>query len=106
MRVRVSLISLIFFALGCSSNIVGIYNSNIEKNTFKTFSVNQSTSISSTSSENQSLDSLLLTIIANELLEKGLKKSSIPDLYASYLISIYPSSTESQNNYSHMGCQA
>ena len=108
MRVRASLIAFAFITLGCSSNIVGIYNTEIGHSTFRTFGLSQSSSIGSTSTDNQSLDSLLLTIISSELLEKGLKKSSIPDLYASYLISIYPSSTESQNinspysNYNNM----
>lgn len=90
---------LAIFSIGCSTQVVSIYNTDVSNSALKTFRVRPSNNISSMSSENIYLDSLLSNIISTSLAEKGLKISSIPDLYASYMVSVHSSTSDQPNNF-------
>jgi len=100
MKVKNKLILFLVLSLtGCSAKVVSIYNSDVSNVSYKTFTLQNVRKPNSVSSDNKKLDSLLSKIIIKNLLEKGFKQSSIPDLYASYLINVHSSFETQNNNY-------
>ncbi len=83
---------------GCATKVVSIYNTDIKRQTPNTYLLQTSENLGSLSVDNKKLDSILQGIIISGLDNKGLKSSSLPDLYVSYLINVY-SSSETTSNY-------
>jgi uncharacterized protein DUF4136 len=101
MRVRTSiLIIMVWLFSGCATKVVSIYNSRAGVKSPRTFLVRTARERTVLSEENQQLDSLLQSIITNNLKHKGLKVSAIPDLYVSYLINTH-SATEVSDTYNN-----
>ena len=101
MKVRFCLLLILSFLLtNCSTKVVGIYNYNVTHKKPDTFLVYSAGEYTSLSPDNEDLDSQLQQIISNSLLLKGLKNSSIPDIYVSYIISVNTSSETQRNNNS------
>ena len=95
---------LIIIALlisGCAPKVVGIYNDSAFNKNLRTFIVSNPNGENSLSDENKLLDDRLNDIITTSLENKGLKTSSLPDLYVSYMTSVYNTSetTSNSNNY-------
>ena len=84
---------------GCATKVVSIYNHDITSKNLHTFLVNSASEYASLSETNQKIDSLLQTVISKSLGLKGLKKSSLPDLYVSYIIDVHTSSETQHDNY-------
>jgi hypothetical protein len=84
---------------GCATKIVGIYNYSAINKTPATYFVHPPDEYASLSTDNQRIDSLLQTVISKSLELKGLRLSSLPDLYVSYIINVHTSSETRQDNY-------
>jgi hypothetical protein len=97
---RLYLLVVILILAGCATKVVSIYNySNTNKNP-STFFVSPSSEYASLSLANKKIDSLLQKVISKTLGLKGLKVSSLPDLYVSYIINVHTSSeTQTESNY-------
>lgn len=85
---------------GCASKVVGIYNSGSLPRTPNSFHVYFPDEEESLSIERQKFDQELAEIIVTGLEGKGLKESSLPDLYVSFMISIHTTEETNQNNMS------
>jgi hypothetical protein len=92
------LVIIILMLSGCATKIVGIYNYSAIDKTPATYFVHLPGE-SASSIDNQRIDSLLQTVISKSLELKGLRSSSLPDLYVSYLINVHTSSETQQDNY-------
>jgi hypothetical protein len=97
---RYLMVAIIIMFSGCSTKVVSIYNSAVANNKAHTFYIEQTNEYASLSTDNQKIDSLLQTEISNGLGLKGLKVSSVPDLYVSYIINVHTSSKTQQDTYS------
>ena len=85
---------------GCATKVVSIYNSNVADIKANTFFVEPTNEYASLSEDNQRVDSIMQAVINKSLGLKGLKVSSLPDLYVSYIINVHTSSETQQDNYS------
>jgi hypothetical protein len=97
MKNSLAIVSFLLLA-GCSAKVVGIYNPGSLEATPKTFYVYFPEAEDSFSPERQKLDQQLVEIISQSLTGKGLTKSSIPDLYVSFIISVHTTEEFNQNN--------
>jgi hypothetical protein len=94
--IKTSVLILGLFSLAsCASRVVGIYNPGSLNGPPKTFHVYATKDEGKVAAEKQEFDQQLMTIIAETLESKNLKKSSLPDLYVSFIISVH--STEELN---------
>jgi len=93
------LIILLWLTTSCASKVVGIYNTSAADKNFKTFLVQSPQKNESLTKENELLDKRLQDIISTSLENKGLTTSSLPDLYVSYMMSVYSTSETTNNNY-------
>ena len=91
-------LSGIIFLAACSTKVVGIYNSGSLSAPPKSFHVYFPEEEESFSKERQKLDQQLVEIIFAELESRQLKKSSLPDLYVSFIISVHTSEEINENN--------
>jgi hypothetical protein len=100
MKVKSNILVIIVLALsGCATKIVGIYNYSAINKTPATYFVRPPGEYASLSIDNQRIDSLIQTVISKSLELKGLRPSSLPDLYVSYIINVHTSSETRQDNY-------
>jgi hypothetical protein len=92
-----------FLITGCAPKVVGIYNDSAFKKNQRTFIVLNPKRDNSLPGEKKLLDDRLNDIITTSLENKGLKTSSLPDLYVSYMASVYNTSetTSNNNNYNN-----
>jgi len=100
--VRNSLLILTLWILaGCATKVASIYNYEVAKKRHTTFLLHHS-EYDTLSADNNNLDNELFAIINENLRQRGLKSSALPDLYVSYIIKVH-TSTESQrnNNYNN-----
>jgi hypothetical protein len=89
----------LWLTTSCASKVVGIYNTSASDKNFKTFLVQSPQKNGSLTKENELLDKRLQDIISTSLENKGLTTSSLPDLYVSYMMSVYSTSETTNNNY-------
>ena len=94
------LIAALFLLAACSAKVVGIYNPGSLPATPKSFHVYYPEEEDSFSPERQKLDQDLVQILTDKLKSKGLKESSIPDLYVSFIISVHTTEDFNQNTLS------
>jgi len=93
------LLLLLWLALGCSPKVVSIYNTSAADKNFKTFLVQSANEKGPNNKANELMDKRLHDIISTSLENKGLSPSSLPDLYVTYMISVYNTSETTNNNY-------
>jgi len=99
MKVRNNiLLAYILLLASCGTKVVSIYNTDSSRTTPSTYQLITERESSYLSAENKKVDSLLKTIIHKSLVAQGLSKSSLPDIYVSYLINVYTSTETNRNN--------
>ena len=91
---NVFILGLLFLA-ACSSRVVGIYNPGSLASKPQSFHVYSSDRDRENLPEKEKFDQQLIDIISESLTAKGLQKSSLPDLYVSFIINVH--STEELN---------
>ena len=95
------LIIFILIITGCAPKVVGIYNDGAFNKNLRTFIVSNPNGEYSSSDEKMLLDNRLNDIITTSLENKGLRTSSLPDLYVTYMTSVYNTSETTTNNYNY-----
>ena len=95
------LLLFLWLITGCGTKVVGNYNDSAFNNNQRTFIVQLPRASKSLTGENKLLDNRLQDIITTNLENKGLSTSSLPDLYVSYIISVYNTSETTSNNYNY-----
>ena len=93
-------IPVLLFMASCSSQVVGIYNPGSLTRPPQSFHVLVDHKDSNVSAEQQQFDERLIDIITSSLESKGLKQSSLPDLYVSFIISVHSSEEINETAYS------
>ena len=95
MRVRnkwaTGLLLVVSGLFGCAPQVVGIYNSDQVKIEPKTFYVYGIEDVKSLSDAEKQLNKRLVDIINDDLEMKGLKKSSLADIYVSFMVNVHTS---------------
>ena len=94
---------LIWLSASCATKVVSTKNFSIAPEEPTTFLVQPSYNRTSLSVENQQLDEQLQQVIEEELIKKGLRVASTPDLYVSYKVNVYTSS-EVRDEYDYPYC--
>lgn len=84
----------------CSSRVVGIYNPGSLSGKPQSFHVYTTDRKGENTLEKEKFDRQIINIISENLVAKGLKKSSLPDLYVSFIISVHSSEELNQTAYS------
>ena len=103
MKVKNSIfIILIWLITSCSTKVVGIYNNAAFKKGQRTFIVQLPRESKPSSDKNKILEDRLQDIITTNLENNGLSTSSLPDLYVSYMISVYNTSETTNNNHNNL----
>lgn len=95
---RILLFLIVGILASCAPKVVGIYNAEVLKSTPKSFHVYSIDEVKSLSEEEQEFDQKLISIITKNLISKGLKESSLPELYVSYMISVHSSEEVKDTN--------
>ena len=97
MKSNIFLLGLLILA-GCATNVVGIYNPGSLSSVPSTFHVFSPDEEDSSSPQKQKIDQQFVDIITAGLEARGLNKSSLPDIYVSFMINVHTSEDLNQNN--------
>lgn len=84
---------------GCSPKVASIYNTASIKSKPQSFYINPLDQLQTKAEGEVNLSYQLETIVQENLESKGLKPSSLPDIYVSFVINIYTSEETTVNDY-------